>query len=140
MSVCNCGKEYKLEKTFNKHLEECLYASMDLEKIYNLGYMINDVDKKLFHVSLAKIKKYSKDNNCDIDIAKKELQKDIMWNFWNYRILWYRQQEEPDMKISRQMVFIWRKVGMKLLPESWCGFWQIISGSILTKYSKSVSL
>ncbi len=92
MSVCNCGKEYKLEKTFNTHLEECLYASMDLEKIYNLGYMINDVDKKLFHVSLAKIKKYSKDNNCDIDIAKKELQKDIIYKYrkslWDILIVW----------------------------------------------------
>lgn len=92
MSVCNCGKEYKLEKSFNKHLEECLYASMDLEKIYNLGYMINDVDKKLFHVSLAKIKKYSKDNNCDIDIAKKELQKDIIYKYrkslWDILIVW----------------------------------------------------
>lgn len=92
MSVCNCGKEYKLEKAFNKHLEECLYASMDLEKIYNLGYMINDVDKKLFHVSLAKIKKYSKDNNCDIDIAKKELQKDIIYKYrkslWDILTVW----------------------------------------------------
>lgn len=90
--VCKCAKEYKTETGFIKHQKICDYKDIDLNKIYNLGYMINEIDKKLFHVSLSSIKKYSKENNISADNAKKELQKKAIFKYrkslWDILNVW----------------------------------------------------
>lgn len=92
MFVCNCGKEFKTEGGLNRHVVDCPYASMDFNKIYNLGDMINEVDKKLFHVALGKIKKYAKENQIEFDQAKKILQKEAIYKYrkslWDILNVW----------------------------------------------------
>ena len=105
MFNCNCGKEYKTESGFLKHNESCQYADLSLEKIYMLGYMIDIYDKKMFHVALSKIKKYSKDNNLDFDIAKKELQKSSIYKYrkslWDILLVW-----KDELLVSEYREFI----------------------------------
>ena len=83
MVKCLCGKEYKTDnKFYTKHIENCDYVDLNIDKVYMLGYMIDEVDKRLFHVHLSSIRKYAKENNIAPDEAKKELQKK---NIYKYR-------------------------------------------------------
>src|SRR5574343_1086875 len=81
MFECNCGKEFKTEGGLSRHIVECPYADIDLNKIYLLGEMIDEVDKKLFHVALGKIKKYAKENQIEFNDAKKLLQREAIYKY-----------------------------------------------------------
>jgi hypothetical protein len=92
MLECNCGKEFKTENGLSKHVSECPYAELVVEKIYNLGHMINEVDKKLFHVALGKIKKYAKDNQISFEQSQKILQEEAIYKYrkslWDILMVW----------------------------------------------------
>lgn len=92
MLVCNCGKEYKTEKGFSNHQNKCSYINLNIEKVYKLGRMIDDVDRRLFHVSLGSIKKYVKTNDVEIDEAKIILKKEIIYKYkkslWDILTIW----------------------------------------------------
>ncbi len=92
MFTCNCGKEFKTENGLTKHKTDCPYADLNIDKIYNLGYLIDEVDKKLFHVPLSKIKKFAKENHLEIDKAKRLLQKEAIYKYrkslWDILTVW----------------------------------------------------
>lgn len=92
MFSCNCGKEFKTESGLSRHKSECPYAELSIDKIYNLGYLIDEVDKKLFHVPLSKIKKVSKENQIDVDNARRQLQKEAIYKYrkslWDILSVW----------------------------------------------------
>ena len=92
MFSCNCGKEFKTENGLIKHRTACPYAEINLEKIYTLGYMIDEVDRKMFHVPLGKIKRFAKENDIEVDQAKRQLQKDAIYKYrkslWDILNVW----------------------------------------------------
>ena len=87
MFTCNCGKSYKTEAGYNKHINACEYADLDINKVYMLGKLINDSNKFLFHVALGKIRKLAKEEGISQDIAKDKLMKDAILKYrkslWN---------------------------------------------------------
>jgi len=92
MFICNCGKEYKTETGFVKHQKNCPYIDLNINKIYNLGYMIDNVDKRIFYVPVGKIKKKSKENNITFEEAKKIIQQENIYKYrkalWDILIVW----------------------------------------------------
>lgn len=92
MFSCNCGKEFKTESGLTKHKADCPYADLSVEKIYRLGYLIDEVDKKLFHIPLSKIKKFAKENQIEVDDAKRQLQKEAIYKYrkslWDILNVW----------------------------------------------------
>lgn len=92
MFICNCGKEYKTENGFIKHQNSCQYTDLNIEKIYKFGYMLDEVDRRLFNVPVTKVNKYSKTNNIPFDVARKELQKSYIYKYrkslWDILQVW----------------------------------------------------
>lgn len=92
MFTCNCGHSLATEKGINSHITKCEYADLDIEKVYMLGYMIDEVDRKLFHVALGKIKKYAKTEGMEFDQAKRLLQKEAIYKYrkslWDILCVW----------------------------------------------------
>lgn len=109
MFVCNCNKEYKTENSFNKHISTCPYANLNIEKVYNLGYLIDEFDKKLFHVPLGKIKKFAKENDIDSITSRQHLQKESIYKFrkslWTILEVWKDELLASEYRPFIQWVF-----------------------------------
>jgi hypothetical protein len=108
--ICNCGKNYETEKKFINHQRTCKYVELDLKKVLTFGYMLDEVDRHLFHVPLSTIKKYSKDNNVNIENAKKELKHVIITHYkkslWDILLVW-----EHELLVSEYRQFakwVWK--------------------------------
>lgn len=81
MFSCNCGKEYKTEKPYLKHIDECNYSDASLEKMYLLGFMINEQKPLLFRPSIASAKKLMKSEGMNKDEAMEEALKNNILKF-----------------------------------------------------------
>lgn len=79
--VCICGYKCGTEKPFLKHTTVCQYLDLEIEKVYQIGFMIDDICNFLFHVSLRTIHKYSKNNNISIEDARIKLKSEIMFKY-----------------------------------------------------------
>ncbi len=110
MFTCNCGKELKTEKGINKHILECPYASLNIEKIYKFGLIIDSVNRLLFRVAISKIKKYSKINNINIDDAKTILQKEEILkyrkNLYDILEVWQEELLPSEYRTFLNWVFL----------------------------------
>ena len=87
MFSCTCGKDYKLEKPYLKHLDICEYSEASLQKMYMIGLMINEKKPLLFRPSIASTKKLMKSMKLSKDEAMSEALKLNIYKFrkslWN---------------------------------------------------------
>ncbi len=81
MFNCNCGKVYKTEKPYLKHIDECPYSECTEYKMYLLGFMIQEQKPLLFRPSIASTKKVMKAKGLNKDEAFDEALKDNIYKF-----------------------------------------------------------
>lgn len=109
MFNCNCGKEYKTEKGFLKHIDVCSYADIDIDKVYMLGEMIGELDRQLFHVHLGTIKKHSKVNEISIKESRKILQLAAIYKYrktlWDILLVWRDELVVSEYRFFAKWVF-----------------------------------
>lgn len=138
MFACNCGKEYKTEKGLSSHQEKCDYADINIDRIYKLGGMIDDVDKKLFHVSLGSIKKYAKLNTVEFDDAKKILQQEIIYKYrkslWDILMVWQDSLLVSEYRSFLKWIFkTYKDINLLSLRNTLC------NGKIIYRYNMETS-
>ena len=109
MFECNCGKTYKTESGYNKHVKACEYADIDIETVYRLGKLINETNKFLFHVALGKIRKLSKEKGVSQDIAKDMLQKEAILKYkkslWDILQVWREELVVSEYRVFAKWIF-----------------------------------
>jgi len=109
MFECNCGKSYKTEKGYTKHLESCDYADIEIDKVLRLGMIINDCNKFLFHVALGKIRKTAKEKGVSQEIAKDMLQRDAILKYkkslWDILEYWKEELVISEYRVFAKWVF-----------------------------------
>jgi len=81
MFSCTCGKEYKTEKPYLKHIDICEYAESSLQKMYMVGLMIHEKKPLLFRPSIASAKKLMKSMELNKDEAMAEALKANVFKF-----------------------------------------------------------
>jgi len=105
MFNCNCGKTYKTETGYNKHISNCKYVDLDPDKVYRLGKLISEYNKFLFRAPLGKIRKVAKDENVSEDIAKDIVLKQVILKYkkslWDILLVW-----REALLVSEYRVFI----------------------------------
>lgn len=109
MFECNCGKVYKTKSSFDKHVKLCEYTNLNLEKVYNLGLIINDTNKFLFHVHLTKIRKKAKDESITQEKAKELLTKEIIFKYrkslWDILTVWNEELLVSEYRVFLKWIF-----------------------------------
>jgi hypothetical protein len=106
---CNCGKGYKTEAGYKKHIQTCEYADLDVDKVYRLGKLINDSNKFLFHVALGKINKMAKEQGVSKDIAKDILMKQAILKYrkslWDILQVWKEELVVSEYRVFAKWAF-----------------------------------
>ena len=110
MFECNCGKEFKTSTGCDKHKLNCDYATINFNKIYNLGIMIDETNNKIFHIALGKIKKHSKTMNISFEQSKRELQQQEIYKYrkslWDILQIW--EHELLTSEYRTFLIWVWK--------------------------------
>ena len=125
MLVCNCGKEYKTTKGLSSHQNKCEYAELDINKVYKIGHMIDEINRKLFNVAIGSIKKFAKVNNTTFDDAKKILQEEAIYKYrksiWDILLIWDETLLASEYRIFLTWVFkTYRDINLISLRNTLC--------------------
>jgi len=64
MYACKCGKEYKSEKYYKKHIQQCPYYYMDEDKVLYIGEKVLECFN-IYYVDRKLLKECAKNNNID---------------------------------------------------------------------------
>ena len=109
MFECNCGKSYKSEAGYKKHIQTCEYVDLEINKVYSLGKIINESNKFLFHVALGKIRKLAKEKGISQDIARDMLQKEAILKYkkslWDILEYWKEELVVSEYRVFAKWVF-----------------------------------
>jgi hypothetical protein len=112
---CKCGKTYKTKKGYENHIKKCPYADMDLDKVYFIGNIINDVFK-FFEPNgreIVNLKRKLKNEN----ISDKKLHEIALFNnIYKYRkMIWdiYLVWKENLLTLEYRPFLKWLKKKFK---------------------------
>lgn len=131
MFNCNCGKEYKTEKPYLKHIDTCDYAESSMDKMYLLGFMINEQKPLLFRPSIASTKKVMKAKGLNKDEAFDEALKENIYKFrkslWDVMYVFEHTLLPSEYRLYVKWVF-------KTYPDIFLESMRNVLGSTKTLY------
>lgn len=131
MFNCTCGKEYKTEKPYKKHIDTCKYADSSLQTMYMLGLMIHEQKPLLFRPSIASAKKLMKAMELNKDDAMAEALKANIFKF--RKSLWdLIEVFECTLLPSEYRLYI--KWALKTYPDIFLESMRNVLGSTKTIY------
>lgn len=95
MHSCKCGKQFKTEKWFSKHHEQCEFVDLDESIVYQIGEIIYRLNDSYFIDSLIKgsvLKRFVKINNVTLEEAELSIKKESIFkhrkSLWSFHKIW----------------------------------------------------